>query len=51
MKDDLRLGSLVALPIPPLGIGDPIGIITRVDAPLSPAVLTLISYIRKTLPD
>lgn len=51
VKDDLRLGSLVALPIPPLGIGDPIGIITRVDAPLSPAALTLISYIRKTLPD
>ncbi|WLI77443.1 LysR substrate-binding domain-containing protein [Kosakonia sp. H02] len=51
VKDDLRLGSLVALPVHPPGIGDPIGIITRVDAPLSPAAHTLISFIRKTLPD
>ncbi|AHJ73832.1 LysR substrate-binding domain-containing protein [Kosakonia sacchari] len=50
VKDDLRLGSLVALPIAPPGIGDPIGIITRVDSPLPPAAHALIAAIRKTMP-
>lgn len=50
VKDDLRLGSLVALPIPPLGIGDPVGIITRVDTPLPPAAHSLIGAIRKIMP-
>lgn len=51
VKNDLRLGSLVALPIHPAGVGDPIGIITRVDAPLSAGVQSLINAIRKTAPD
>lgn len=50
VKDDLRLGALIALPVQPLGIGDPIGILTRVDTPLSPAAYRLISAIRKTMP-
>jgi hypothetical protein len=33
VKNDLREGSLTALPIVPPGMGDPIGILTRVDAP------------------
>lgn len=51
VKNDLRQGSLVALPIMPIGVGDPIGIITRVDAPLSAGVQSLINAIRKTVPD
>jgi len=51
VKNDLRQGSLVALPIHPAGVGDPIGIITRVDAPLSAGVQSLINAIRKTVPD
>ncbi|MGY5956985.1 DNA-binding transcriptional regulator, LysR family [Kosakonia sp. BK9b] len=50
VKDDLRVGTLVALPVPQQGIGDPIGIITRVDSLLPPAALALISAIRKTMP-
>ncbi|WP_437889728.1 LysR substrate-binding domain-containing protein [Phytobacter sp. V91] len=51
VKNDLRQGSLVALPVAPTGIGDPIGIITRIDAPLSAGVQSLINAIRKTVPD
>ena len=51
VKNDLREGSLTALPIVPPGMGDPIGILTRVDAPLSIGVQTLIAAIRKTVPD
>ncbi len=51
VKNDLRQGSLVSLPIVPAGVGDPIGIITRVDAPLSAGVQSLINAIRKTAPD
>ncbi|MGK9174989.1 LysR family transcriptional regulator [Yokenella regensburgei] len=51
VRNDLRQGSLVALPIMPAGVGDPIGIITRVDAPLSAGVQSLINAIRKTVPD
>lgn len=51
VKNDLRDGTLVALPIAPSGVGDPIGILTRVDAPLSAGVQTLINAIRKTVPD
>lgn len=51
VKNDLRQGALVALPIAPTGVGDPIGIITRVDAPLSAGVQSLINAIRKTVPD
>lgn len=51
VKNDLRDGTLTALPITPPGVGDPIGILTRIDAPLSAGVQTLINAIRKTVPD
>ncbi len=51
VKNDLRDGTLTALPIALPGVGDPIGILTRVDAPLSAGVQTLINAIRKTVPD
>ena len=50
VKDDLKQGALTALPIPALGAGEPIGIITRIDAPLSAAAQTLLSAIRKSMP-
>ena len=50
VKDDLRQGLLVALPVGPSGAGEPIGILTRVDTPLSPAALSLLSAIRKSMP-
>ncbi|EHG5982394.1 LysR family transcriptional regulator [Escherichia fergusonii] len=50
VKEDLRQGSLVALPVPPQGAGEPIGILTRVDAQLSSGAQILISAIRKNMP-
>lgn len=50
VKDDLRRGLLAALPIPTQGAGEPIGILTRVDAPLTAGSQTLLSAIRKSMP-
>lgn len=50
VKEDLRQGSLVALPVTTPGPGEPIGVLTRVDAPLSAATQTLLSAIRKSMP-
>ncbi|WP_058910178.1 LysR substrate-binding domain-containing protein [Entomohabitans teleogrylli] len=50
VKEDLRSASLVSLPVAIPGVGEPIGILTRVDAPISPAAQTLIAAIRKALP-
>ena len=49
-KDDLRQGTLTALPIASPGAGEPIGILTRVDTPLSTGAQTLLSAIRKSMP-
>ncbi|HBS6751708.1 TPA: LysR family transcriptional regulator [Klebsiella pneumoniae] len=50
VKDDLRRGVLTALPIATQGTGEPIGILTRVDATLTPGTQTLLSAIRKSMP-
>ena len=50
VKDDLRRGVLTALPIATQGAGEPIGILTRVDATLTPGTPTLLSAIRKSMP-
>ncbi|HBS3681842.1 LysR substrate-binding domain-containing protein [Klebsiella quasipneumoniae] len=50
VKDDLRRGVLTALPIATQGAGEPIGILTRVDATLTPDTQTLLSAIRKSMP-
>ncbi|EPY4257843.1 LysR substrate-binding domain-containing protein [Klebsiella variicola] len=50
VKDDLRRGVLSALPIATQGAGEPIGILTRVDAMLTPGTQTLLSAIRKSMP-
>nr|WP_287855638.1 LysR substrate-binding domain-containing protein [Klebsiella sp.] len=50
VKDDLRRGLLAALPIPTQGAGEPIGILTRVDATLSAGTQLLLSAIRKSVP-
>ena len=50
VKDDLRRGLLTALPVPPQGAGEPIGILTRVDATFSSGAQTLLSAIRKSMP-
>ncbi|HGK3786341.1 TPA: LysR substrate-binding domain-containing protein [Klebsiella pneumoniae] len=50
VKDDLRRGVLTALPITTQGAGEPIGILTRVDATLTPGTQTLLSAIRKSMP-
>ncbi|ENC9789607.1 LysR family transcriptional regulator [Klebsiella pneumoniae] len=50
VKDDLRPGVLTALPIATQGAGEPIGILTRVDATLTPGTQTLLSAIRKSMP-
>lgn len=51
VKNDLRQGTLTALPIVPPGVGDPIGIITRADGPLTTGTQALIAAIRKTVPE
>ena len=50
VKDDLRRGLLTALPVPTQGAGEPIGILTRVDATFSSGAQTLLSAIRKSIP-
>ena len=50
VKDDLRRGLLTALPIPTQGAGEPIGILTRVDATLTAGTQILLSAIRKSMP-
>ncbi len=50
VKDDLRRGVLTALPIATQGQGEPIGILTRVDTPLSAGAQTLLSAVRKSMP-
>ncbi|QCT21466.1 LysR family transcriptional regulator [Jejubacter calystegiae] len=50
VKEDLRQGTLNALPVPTHGAGEPIGILTRVDAPLSPGAQALLTCIRKSMP-
>ncbi|HGD7250160.1 TPA: LysR substrate-binding domain-containing protein [Klebsiella quasipneumoniae] len=50
VKDDLRRSVLTALPIATQGAGEPIGILTRVDATLTPGTHTLLSAIRKSMP-
>ncbi|MFW3736143.1 LysR substrate-binding domain-containing protein [Klebsiella pneumoniae] len=50
VKDDLRRGMLTALPIATQGAGEPIGILTRIDATLTPGTQTLLSAIRKSMP-
>ncbi|HBR4111619.1 LysR family transcriptional regulator YdcI [Klebsiella pneumoniae] len=50
VKDDLRRSVLTALPIATQGAGEPIGILTRVDATLTPGTQTLLSAIRKSMP-
>lgn len=50
VKDALCQGSLVALPIQVPGAGEPIGILTRVDEPLSPGVQILLAAMRKSMP-
>ncbi len=51
VKDDLRRQTLSALPVPALGAGEPIGIITRTDAAFSPGAQTLLAAIRKSVPE
>ena len=43
-------GTLTALPVTSPGAGEPIGILTRVDTPLSSGAQTLLSAIRKSMP-
>lgn len=50
VKDDIRQGLLVPLPIAPGGPGEPVGILTRVDTPLSIMAQSLIVAIRKSMP-
>jgi DNA-binding transcriptional LysR family regulator len=50
VKEDLRQGCLSALPVASLGAGEPIGILTRVDIPLSSGAQSLLSAIRKSMP-
>lgn len=50
VKDDLRRGLLAALPVPTQGAGEPIGILTRVDATLTAGTQPLLSAIRKSMP-
>ncbi|MBN6045219.1 LysR family transcriptional regulator [Citrobacter sp. ku-bf4] len=50
VKEDLRQATLVSLPVPTQGAGEPIGILTRVDSPLSSGAQSLIAAIRKSMP-
>ncbi|ENQ9991572.1 TPA: LysR substrate-binding domain-containing protein [Salmonella enterica subsp. enterica serovar Newport] len=50
VKEDLRQASLVSLPVPTQSAGEPIGILTRVDIPLSTGAQMLIAAIRKSMP-
>lgn len=50
VKEDLRQATLVSLPVPTKSAGEPIGILTRVDIPLSTGAQMLIAAIRKSMP-
>ncbi|HHC5279954.1 TPA: LysR substrate-binding domain-containing protein [Salmonella enterica] len=50
VKEDLRQATLVSLPVPNQSAGEPIGILTRVDIPLSTGAQMLIAAIRKSMP-
>lgn len=50
VKEDLRQATLVSLPLPTQSAGEPIGILTRVDIPLSTGAQMLIAAIRKSMP-
>ncbi|EDV7888892.1 LysR family transcriptional regulator [Salmonella enterica subsp. enterica serovar Yoruba] len=50
VKEDLRQATLVSLPVPTQSAGEPIGILTRVDVPLSTGAQMLIAAIRKSMP-
>ncbi|EBS7632627.1 LysR family transcriptional regulator [Salmonella enterica] len=50
VKEDLRQAALVSLPVPTQTAGEPIGILTRVDIPLSTGAQMLIAAIRKSMP-
>ncbi len=50
VKEDLRQATLVSLPVPTQSAGEPIGIHTRVDIPLSTGAQMLIAAIRKSMP-
>lgn len=50
VKEDLRQATLVSLPVPTHSAGEPIGILTRVDIPLSTGAQMLIAAIRKSMP-
>lgn len=50
VKKDLRQATLVSLPVPTQSAGEPIGILTRVDIPLSTGAQMLIAAIRKSMP-
>lgn len=50
VKEDLRQATLVSLPVPTQSAGEPIGILTRVDIPLSTGSQMLIAAIRKSMP-
>ncbi|EDS1442161.1 LysR family transcriptional regulator [Salmonella enterica] len=50
VKEDLRQATLVSLPVLTQSAGEPIGILTRVDIPLSTGAQMLIAAIRKSMP-
>ena len=50
VKEDLRQNTLTALPIANPGVGEPIGILTRVDKPLTAGAQLLLASIRKSMP-
>lgn len=50
VREDLRQGTLTSLPVATQGAGEPIGILTRVDTPLSAAAQILLASIRKSIP-
>ncbi|EGV6385371.1 LysR family transcriptional regulator [Salmonella enterica] len=50
VKEDLRQATLVSLPVPTQSAGEPIGILTRVDIPLSTGAQMLIAAFRKSMP-
>ncbi|EBV2192602.1 LysR family transcriptional regulator [Salmonella enterica] len=50
VKEDLRQATLISLPVPTQSAGEPIGILTRVDIPLSTGAQMLIAAIRKSMP-
>lgn len=50
VRDDPRHATLVALPVPGHGAGEPIGILTRVDATFSPGCRLMTNAIQKLMP-